>query len=449
MGGASAVAVAFPSPQDGWLGAGHVVLRTTSGGLTWYPVPTPGSGQVQQLSFATGARGWLLTSSGLYATVDGGARWLRLKAAPRSLVAIGRTAPGAGWGVTRSGGLWTTADGGRSWSRRPVPGRVVSACFFNGRVGVAATAEVPGQSLWLTTDGGARWANRSVPPAQYRQWGSDWPKPGGWPQQLGCGGRRTIWDLTRFTGYAGGFAHAVFRSANLGRTWMATGFSPEEPDGPTLPGPTAVELAAVGANRAYLVSACGACNGPGTTGVVVTNDGGASWREATVPGVGPTGTAALAVATRSRAWLFGVWGTQDHGATVRLYVTNDAGSTWLETSIEVGATGPVSPTDVIGIDPLEHAASIWLDGLWAQPGRRLFGPRYVAAFDGSETAPGVVEVYDEDEPGPRGYITYVCPRRSRSLTITAITGEGNIVHLRTGAGVAVTLNLTTHRWRFG
>lgn len=323
--------IAFPTAQDGWVVDGTLLLHTANAGRVWHPVPQ-GSGVVESVVFPTPQRGWVLTTQGLYGTVNGGIGWTRLRAAPSSLVEVGLTRQGRGWGITRAGVLWT-ARNNTTWTKGTLPAPVASACFFNQRVGVAATLEKPGSTVWLTTNGGVTWKIRSPAASLYLQWSGQAPTV----QQVQCAGRSTLWMLTDLSGYAGGQTHAVFRSPNLGTHWAEAGWSPKQPGEVFLPGPSGEQLQALGTSRAYLVTTCGACvvdGSAGTTSVDVTTTGGRTWSSVQLPGVG-TGLAEIASPTRSWGWVLGTWAVGAGQARVRLFHSVDGGRKWHQMPIDL------------------------------------------------------------------------------------------------------------------
>lgn len=179
------LAYQFSSDLDGWLvlraGIGPQapagIYRTTDAGRTWQPLPVPvAAPSAAWLHFFDAGRGFLLLvrdeSAGrasLYATADGGGSWeLRtLPAAQRGEESLSFADPEDGFEVFRPAGaarsvVFRTADGGRTWSQPAMAGlgsgsTVVGPTFVDATRGFALVGSRQETRLFRTGDGGEQW----------------------------------------------------------------------------------------------------------------------------------------------------------------------------------------------------------------------------------------------------------------------------------------------------
>lgn len=164
----------------------------------------------------------------------------------------------------------------------------------------------------------------------------------------------------------------VYRTADAGRTWT---------DVLTRPSGDAVVL--VDADTAYV---------PSATHVLVTHDGGASWRDAALqPGDLPSHTSGPILTVRSPQLAYATWQTtvQGQAGRLRVFETTDGGATWSDLGQSTLPDGEanLAPSDnrVLMPDLSEAAMKPFYDHLWLSTDgghtwpRRTF-PAYTIAY---------------------------------------------------------------------
>jgi photosystem II stability/assembly factor-like uncharacterized protein len=168
-----------------------------------------------------------------------------------------------GFGLTRDGVLVVSGTAGRSWVEARAPGLVQAECFATRKLGWVAR----GGSVWTTHDGGTHWARTLRRRSKLAL------------PELGCDGR-DVWVVFHEGAAAGTEGYLVYASLDGGATWRARLASPFQQRLPTISnyvGPFDV----LGRGIAVLTGSCAPCDGFGTTTIVRTVDGGASFRRAT------------------------------------------------------------------------------------------------------------------------------------------------------------------------
>lgn len=173
------------------LALGHLVA-TTDGGRTWRDLTLPGDATPVDAAFVDASHGWVAAqscsgggatssrcSAAVYVTGDGGKTWNR-SVAPHlthgyltGSAAVSFADPQHGWfffkNASLQGDLFRTADGGRSWQQvndNLASGRTVSGhpVFVNAQYGWIpvdeGAAPFPG-AIWRTIDGGRTWTDVS------------------------------------------------------------------------------------------------------------------------------------------------------------------------------------------------------------------------------------------------------------------------------------------------
>ncbi|HSR23394.1 MAG TPA: sialidase family protein, partial [Candidatus Eisenbacteria bacterium] len=257
------------------------------------------------------------------------------------------TSAADGWMAEQSGGtggprttLYRTVDGGRTWSARLVydgglPTQVVVDPSGTGVVVAGQRDEAAADLvLYRTGDGGATWG-RAVVPDGVAAWGVPYFVDGahGWVLASQGPGRA-----------------AMLSTADGALTWSA---SPTFNDRTNFPGISSIRLRILwaGGGRALVVPPLGAGSAP--VHVLVSDDGGASWRSSfpATTGQQVTGAYGLLVArvlADGRAVLFlqPVDG-RGQGTGLFAYVSADAGRSW---SRPVRVDGPATSRVLFALD---------------------------------------------------------------------------------------------------
>lgn len=315
----SSTSATSPSPSAS---AGPSTVEPTGTGSGILP---PGS-TVDDLTFVSPSIGWLLASTpcptgtclAIVHTTNGGHTWTRLPAPPPDVPA---DAAHLRFANTRTGYLYSssppsfylTADGGLTWVAQPGPTHAIEVA--NGialRVTSTAPDCVPGCSYQITRApvGGDQWTEVASPTA-----------PGA--VQLLRTGHRAFVAL--YGNQAGGVsAHAqLLTSTDDGTTWTTR----PDPCG-TRQGVESDGSQMAVADDGSMTMLCSVRFGTGSTFVVTTTDGGATFG----PQRPTPAQLSMSVAAASAGTLFV---SALDGATLHLYRTDDGGITWT-----VAATDP-------------------------------------------------------------------------------------------------------------
>ncbi len=293
--------VDFASQKNGWVAiedaAGRALLRTTDGGEHWERL-TLARGSTDQIRFVDPKTGWLLGSvddpSGCYAkctravlrTTDGGRTWVQVFAAGESggfgplgqlsvLDAqhgwIVQPAPPCRTSFDNCSRLWGTADG-TTWSQLAVlDGTTTSLDFVDPNTGWVALRTSAEASVLVTHDGGRTWAR------QFHAYGQS-------PLlQISFANARDGWALGSDLAYCamgGCVGYTLYGTTDGGVSWT-TLQRPEIPWwGPTPPLASAAGFLGApqftSSTSGWIRIDTGA--GPGAGGVLITADGGRTWR---------------------------------------------------------------------------------------------------------------------------------------------------------------------------
>ncbi len=271
--------------------------------------------------WASGTGGQVLHSS------DGGSQW-RVDTIPGArgrtldLRAVWATSRQVAWAMSSGAAqeaqarIYRTSDGGAHWALQfttEVQGVFLDAIAFwgaDGRHGLALSDPVDGHFVILTTDdGGKHWAR--VPPSALP---ANLPGEAAFAASGSClavQGSSNAWIAT-----GGGARARVFRSADRGRTWTVA-------DAPVDAGGASAGLFSIAFRDArHGVAVGGDYRKPNerTRNVVVTEDGGRTWRQGT--GVLPAGymsAVSFVPGTPSTYVAVGLAGTS---------VSTDGGDSW-------------------------------------------------------------------------------------------------------------------------
>lgn len=316
--------VEFVSPRDGWAVGDHGALfRTTDGGANWAECETGVAGSLRTICRLTDQVGWIagawhrgleeLSEPVLLATRDGGETWEALPApglSPLNSIRFADLDLGLAVGEPTSdnpAGVWQTSDGGKTWNAIPGPavrgwnavwllgtdqgvladrdGNV--ALLMNPRLlpsrlpalsgrairGVTLTGEQRG---WLVGEGGLVMTSPSG--------GVVWETPRQpLPEEIRIladfRSVAAVGDAVWIAGKPGG---AIWHSPDAGRNWI------RQPTNITTP-----------INKLHFVNAKDGC-AVGELGVVlITHDGGETWKAARG---GQRHAALLSIHARSNAY---------------------------------------------------------------------------------------------------------------------------------------------------
>ena len=320
--------IAFPLPT--------VLLHTTDGGTIWTSIPTPAGAWFSELTFA-GDQGWVLGSSTdglLLHTTDGGRTWAAIEAGLPDLPESMTFADSEhGWvvasclssktGCTTS--VYRTEDGGQTWLDSTPDGYrwYSTLAFRDARMGwVVATEdkdECPcGTFVLETADGGKTWERRAEVPTGANQFTWSLQARGDRLYVLGSQLALVSKDSGRsleamrqpavslgnldFVDASVGFTvigQTLLRSNDGGLSWQSVG---------TLPG--------YAANIDFVDADFGFASVSGK--VSKTTDGGRTW-EAIFDGESPLGGGRLYIVDRRHGWLI-----REEAA----FVTEDGGASW-------------------------------------------------------------------------------------------------------------------------
>lgn len=316
----------FVDEDRGWAVVAGDVFATDDGGSSW-SLQYGGPAQVSALQFVDATHGWAVSSEGLLRTQDGGATWEAL-AGTGEVRAVQFASADLGWAVLSggAGALARTEDGGLTWEGVTVPGPAETLCVARGAAGptlwVAGASPRSGPAggvVLRSTDGGSSWQPVAL---SLRE---------GWALELGCVDD-AAWVLATDGGAAGHQAFGLLRvgGGSAAPVLQEPGTHPFGADGvPPAAGPYAGPLVALDPEAARFVTWCPPCEGGPT--VMLTDDGGATWRTVQLPGdLGsvdvPVGMSFL---DRDRGWLLlRREGTSPPGLLT--FRTADGGLTWTE-----------------------------------------------------------------------------------------------------------------------
>jgi photosystem II stability/assembly factor-like uncharacterized protein len=335
--------VSFISPAIGWAwgpgvrwlthGYGPGVLaRTDDGGRHWRVIPSPGidyaSPSAYPFRWASGVRfvdrrrGYLFGAE-LYATRDGGRHWAQVRPTRQIFdleVGAGRAyALVAGCGAVRActqAYLYRLRNGGRTLTRiGPMSPVDPNAQLVVHGQSVFLLAPAPARlisapiPLWVSPNGGRSWLQRVAPcrgalqPEALAAWSSA-------GLALACGGEPG-------TGFQ---RKTFFVSTDGGAHWRLAGQVPSPPRTGGMSGGYIASLAAADQDTWVL--------GEGRGTMLVTHDGGRSWRPAAFTGK----------QSSVEGWGYASFTDARHGVAVPwtlngsvLAFTNNAGHAWTET----------------------------------------------------------------------------------------------------------------------
>lgn len=306
----------FLSTDTGFAATGAGIFATADGGTSWTRVwPSSGPGQLATVSLVTGTVGFAvpeIAQGTILETRDGGRTWQRYATAPAGValttIDFLSTHEGFAYG-TRQGAnvLLFTSDGGQSFHSIPLP----KGQF--GTIQVAQLAFVTSKvgiatdvfgNAWRTTDGGRHW----TPAGQF---------PLGHPQQVTWANTHRVYatvflktlDKSGSHAQVGGHFGLVV-SSDGGQSWKPVAAWPWPP----AKGQFNSSVVAAHGNNLWLFA---------FSGVLHSTDGGHTWTEIRLqtPQILPS---ALTFADNSHGWLL---------TNGKLYATTDGGETWEQVAL--------------------------------------------------------------------------------------------------------------------
>lgn len=369
--------------------SGIGLFRTTDGGFSWRRAAAPSGIFGSALAVSPGSSRTLYSSGyggALFRSTDGGAHWSPL----HGVSAVGAIAFDAA--VSRRiyassvtpppGGVWRSDDGGASWTLRS-PGLTALAVAGVGIEPVQnALWTASGGTVYLSSDRGASWSAESRLPTDGGLWTYRVRRIAVNPPY------RLYAQATRFHA-ATGLLDGTFlwRSSDDGHTWeLLLGPSGDAVNAELfdLSPSTPADLYALAVNDP--ASGAGA--------VLRSTDGGTSWQPEGSPGLVCV-SGALAVAPSSPEVLYAGGSGQSPAPylchppfSTRVARSNDGGATWTDASnglpLEVASSIAVDPRDpdvvYVGIAPgaaLPAGDGVWksTDGgrTWSRAGAELAG----------------------------------------------------------------------------
>lgn len=310
--------------------SGPVLARTDDAGATWRDIATPLE-LVTTIRFIDTRVGWVTglvtgTESAVLRTVDGGSTWqqtLRVPAAPGNFPPLGLQAIDGqvAWALIPTcdgctAELRGTVDGGRTWTAL-ANGHIAAMRFATATRGwIAVSDSYPNFYLEVTNDGG-------------RSWSVGAHLTSGTVVGLDAATSLTAWALVRDGAYCTATTctrYELVRTIDGGVTWQSMG-NPKPASGTCTGGQLDGPLFASPA-RGWLVENTGAGGAMASTGLLQSDDGGATWRCHSVP----SQTDAVSAADPAHLWV-----TSGHAGSeaVSVYSSDDAGLTWRQLSLGI------------------------------------------------------------------------------------------------------------------
>lgn len=324
---AAALSMAWPRPEEGWAAAGPALLHTTDGGRAW----TQAVPDLQPTTALTGAgpilwgAGSPADSGAVLRSADGGRTWTTAADLPGTVTGLSASGAelwatdwslGVGWSLYRH-------SPGAGWQRIYVLGadrlgqRSPLALDMFGATGVMVSTSGPSQdhpgqvapaSVTTTADGGRSWGpDRAVPDPSLLYAASFAGPSVGWALEDDAGGQASP-------------SVTLLATADAGGQWLTVGGLPRDLTR-SVTG-MGVELLASGTG---LVWADQGSYAQAHLVLLVTTDGGRSWRRYDLPAglnaaPAASGTAqppTLWFSSPRAGWLLvpgaGVWSTTDGG----------------------------------------------------------------------------------------------------------------------------------------
>jgi photosystem II stability/assembly factor-like uncharacterized protein len=322
------------------VGDGGTVLKTIDGGATWLPAASPGAALDLTRARCADANLCLLTTSAgasIVRTPDGGVTYSQVTAAASPIRAVAFASATRAIGAGDAGTTVLSDDGGVTWRNAGAANPSDAARITAARGGFAYTVGV--SAISLTSDGGETWRSVGIPTPR---------------------GIRVAAFADPLTGYVQDDGDTLRRTANGGTSWQILD-----------PGPATGRLQSIvtlGAGRVLLITAGGvgrSANGGddftlvsspvlarskvirrgilaasgsgrrafivGRAGLLVSIDGGATWKARAVPRV----AGHIPAIVQADCIAFATCWVLTSGS--RLYRTTNLGARWTEVTSALGA----------------------------------------------------------------------------------------------------------------
>ena len=327
----------FSSPETGWVaGDGGTILRTTDGGFTWQRQHSGTEANLLVIKFWDDKTGWAGGSNGtLVRTTDGGASWSTGAVPQITVVDMALVGPQEGYLLGHEGGedilgcVMHTTDGGATWEYTGFHGSGPEAIFAAKGMPTWVGGGWVDAYLWkgadhaiggITPGGRGRFREVFFSDAQHGWAVGDglavFTEDGGehW-QSMGVH-EHTSWTMLHFVsqqdavlaGYADSDGIQVAHSSDGGRTWLP---APEHDSLTHFMDVLDVDFVDPWFGWAVV------SDPQGSTGLLITSDGGQSWEMHEVLG---GGVHQVEFVDRLRGWAIG-----DEGLVAR---SDDSGHSW-------------------------------------------------------------------------------------------------------------------------
>ncbi|MBI5445733.1 MAG: hypothetical protein HY900_31515 [Deltaproteobacteria bacterium] len=156
-------AVTFVGEREGWAcGRWGTILHTRDGGATWERQRTGVEATLSSVHFVDGRNGWAVGDQGtILHTADGGKRWERqLSPVSFFLMAVRFVTKDKGWIVTERTHILHTEDGGKTWAIQfHDQDFILKSLSFSDKQNGWAVGEYG--FVYHTADGGKRWVRQA------------------------------------------------------------------------------------------------------------------------------------------------------------------------------------------------------------------------------------------------------------------------------------------------
>lgn len=146
--------ISIASSTTAFITNSYEIFKTTDAGLSWNQLPMPND-QFREIAFSNESVGYAASDNALYKTINGGHTWQPILSNfsdfwPSLFVADMHNV----WLKTQGHGLMKTADGGANWVNLNATDEIYRPSFINLTTGLAI---VDKGSIYKTTDGGQSW----------------------------------------------------------------------------------------------------------------------------------------------------------------------------------------------------------------------------------------------------------------------------------------------------
>ncbi|MGO8687740.1 MAG: WD40/YVTN/BNR-like repeat-containing protein [Candidatus Dormibacteria bacterium] len=300
-GGQTLYGVDFVNASYGWAVGGNKenIYATTNGGATWSQQSSHPGATFYGVAFAGASDGWVVGSGGIiWATTNGGTTWTaQTSHTTQTLAAVSCVSPTQCWAVGTGGVIVVTSTGGSTWTAQTSG----TGNNLNGVSCVSSTqcwAVGNNGELLVTANGGSTWT----------------------AQTSGTGQTLDAVDMVSSSvGWAVGVGGTVLATVNGGSTWTSQGAGINQPVN---------AISASNPSDAMI----GLTPGGDTPSILVTNNGGASWLQASVQYMQWTFTPTVAPGTPVNSAVVTLVDRASTSANSQtqtyLLVSSNSGSSW-------------------------------------------------------------------------------------------------------------------------